>query len=122
MNPLAKKLIKNLVTARRTDLFKCAVKVRFSRMYASDDFSDIFGGKLLVLRAMTRNFIKIMSSVIFPDMETDSLFIILLLFPRKIFFSISKKFVLLFNNHPSLFGKLIKIAFPALVLTILVLG
>jgi len=63
-----------------------------------------------------------MSSVIFPDIETDSLFIILLLFPRKIFFSISRLFVSLSNDHPSLFFKLINIEFPAIVLTIFASG
>ena len=55
-------------------------------------------------------------------MEIDSLFMILFLLPRKIFFSISKLFVLLLNNHPSPLGKLINTEFPALVLTILVSG
>ena len=58
----------------------------------------------------------------FPEIETASLFIILFLFPRKIFFSIEKLFVLLCNNQPSLFGKLINTEFSAFVLTILVSG
>ena len=62
------------------------------------------------------------SSLIFPEIKTDSLFMILFLLPRKIFFSILKLFVLLFNNQPSPFGKLINIEFPALVLTIFVFG
>ena len=41
MNQLVKKLIKNLVTARRT-IYSSAGQVRFSRMYESNDFSDIF--------------------------------------------------------------------------------
>ena len=47
---------------------------------------------------------------------------ILLLFPKKIFFSISKLLVSLSNDHPSPFDKLISIEFPAVVLTILVSG
>ena len=45
---------------------------------------------------------------------------ILFLFPKKIFFSISKLFVSLFNSQPSPFDKLIIIEFPALVLTIFI--
>jgi len=56
------------------------------------------------------------------DIEIDSSFIILLLFPKKIFFSISKLLVSLSNDHPSPFDKLISIEFPAVVLTILVSG
>ena len=63
-----------------------------------------------------------MSLLIFPEIETDSLFMILFLFPRKIFFSIKKSLVLVFNNQPSPLGKLISIEFPAFVLTILVSG
>jgi len=66
--------------------------------------------------------IRIVSSFILPEIETDSLFMILFLLPRKIFFSISKLFVLQPNDHPSPSDKLINIEFPAFVLTILVFG
>ena len=40
---------------------------------------------------------------------------ILFFLPRKIFFSILKSLVLLCNDHPSPFDKLINIEFPAFV-------
>ena len=56
------------------------------------------------------------------EINTDSLFMILFLLPKKIFFSISKLLVLQCNDHPSPFDKLINIEFPAFVFTILVSG
>ena len=67
-------------------------------------------------------FIEIDFSDVLPIIEMDSLFIILFLLPRKIFFSIWKSFVSQFNSQPSPFDRLINIEFPAFVLTILVFG